>query len=317
MATEKTPKIKQEMLCENCDFMCSKKSDWERHILTNKHKKAENGVISNTSNIKNADFKENAEAFCCGICNHTYNSRTGLWRHKKKYANGECLQTKTQLMNIDKINTDMMNIDTADLKCLILEVVKNNSELQKQNQEFQKQMLEFCKKNNNINNNTVNSHNKTFNLQFFLNEQCKDAINIQDFVDSFNLQVEDLFRVGLEGYVEGISYIIIEKLKQMDIYKRPIHCSDARRDTMFVKHNNVWEKEGSDNTKLYKAIKDVGQKNFLMLNAFRELHPDCMESDSIYNDKYLTLLMKSAGCQKENVEKIIKKIAKEVLIQKD
>ena len=297
--------------CETCDYSTSKKSSYDKHLETNKH------IV----NKKNKIVAGNRGELKCSICNKIYKSRVGLWKHKKN-CNEESPKIENIVIQEDASNNIVQLLikenmefkkDIIDFKGIIMDLIKNNSELQKQ-------MLDVCKNNNginNVNNSTVNSHNKTFNLQFFLNEQCKDAINIQDFVDSFYLQVEDLFRVGLEGYVEGISYIIIEKLKEMDIYKRPIHCSDARRDTMFVKHKNIWEKEGGDNMNLYKAIKDIGQKNFLMLNAFRELHPDCLESDSEYNDKYLNLLMKSAGCQKENVEKIIKKIAKEVLIKKE
>ena len=304
---KKSPENPLRFLCNFCNYNTSNKKDWNKHLLTQKHK-----ILTNPNK------KSPTENIC--KCGKVYKHLSSLCSHKKNCKmnldeNDDLKGDENIVIQEDASNNivQLLIKENMDFKGIIMDLIKNNSELQKQ-------MLDVCKNNNGINNvsnSTVNSHNKTFNLQFFLNEQCKDAINIQDFVDSFYLQVEDLFRVGLEGYVEGISYIIIEKLKEMDIYKRPIHCSDARRDTMFVKHKNIWEKEGGDNMNLYKAIKDIGQKNFLMLNAFRELHPDCLESDSEYNDKYLNLLMKSAGCQKENVEKIIKKIAKEVLIKKE
>jgi hypothetical protein len=304
---------KNKYICNLCNINCIKINKWNKHINTKKHKLNELNNVNLGNNVKTQIYE-------CK-CGKVYKERSGLWKHSKICKNNtsnenDDLKGDENIVIQEDASNNIVQLlikENMDFKGIIMDLIKNNSELQKQ-------MLDVCKNNNgnnNISNSTVNSHNKTFNLQFFLNEQCKDAINIQDFVDSFYLQVEDLFRVGLEGYVEGISYIIIEKLKEMDIYKRPIHCSDARRDTMFVKHKNIWEKEGGDNMNLYKAIKDIGQKNFLMLNAFRELHPDCLESDSAYNDKYLNLLMKSAGCQKENVEKIIKKIAKEVLIKKE
>jgi hypothetical protein len=204
------------------------------------------------------------------------------------------------------------------------EVVKSNSELQKQNQEFQKQnqelqkqVLDVCK---NIQPTTITTNtttnNKTFNLQFFLNEQCKDAMNVSEFVNSFQLNLEDLERVGRQGYVDGISYIILSKLKETDIYKRPFHCSDAKRETLYVKDTNGWEREGAENAKMIKAVKDVGQKNFPILNDYRLLHPECIQADSVYNDKYVQMMMQAAGSQKDNVNKVIKKIVKEIVIEK-
>ena len=127
----------------------------------------------------------------------------------------------------------------------------------------------------------------------------------------------DLERVGEKGYVDGISHIIIEKLKETDIYKRPMHCSDAKRDTLYVKTDDVWGKEGPDNDNMTIAVKDIGKKNFMLLNNYRELHPDCLESDSAFNDPYAKLIMNAAGGGiKENVSKVIKNISKKVIIEK-
>ena len=180
-------------------------------------------------------------------------------------------------------------------------------------------MLDVCTKNNSIIHNTNNSHNKTFNMQFFLNEQCKDAMNIMDFVDTFKLQFSDLERVGEIGYVEGISDIIIRKLNELDIHKRPIHCSDAKRETLYVKDNNIWEKENGNHNKLRLAIKHITKKNTDLLNPWCLKHPGSCDSDNYLNDLYLEMVMQAMGGRggmEENENKIIKKIAKTVLIDK-
>jgi hypothetical protein len=195
-----------------------------------------------------------------------------------------------------------------------MELVKNNGDLQKQ-------MLEVCKNTNTtiINNSQNNSHNKTFNLQFFLNEQCKDAMNLTEFVDSMELEFSDLEDVGKLGYVEGISKIMIRKLNELDIYKRPIHCSDAKREIMYVKEDNVWEKEKNTNDHIRKAIKRVTHKNSGMLVPWSLENPNCMKYDHHLNDVYIRMMGQSMGGSGEfvdNENKIMKKIAKAVFIDK-
>jgi hypothetical protein len=182
-------------------------------------------------------------------------------------------------------------------------------------------MLEFCKNNNTTNiHNTNNSHNKTFNLQVFLNEKCKDAMNIMDFVDSMTLEFSDLEEVGNLGYVEGISNIMIRKLNEMDVYKRPIHCSDAKREIMYVRDDNVWAKENNTYDKLRKAVKRVTWKNSSMLGPWSQAYPDCMNNQHRLNDVYIKLMSQSIGGRGDfvdNENKIMKKIAKSVLIDKN
>jgi hypothetical protein len=201
--------------------------------------------------------------------------------------------------------------EQTDYKNLILELVKSN-------QDLQKQMLEVCK-NSGIQNNTINSHNKTFNLQVFLNEQCKDAMNLMDFVDTFKLQFADLEQVGEIGYIEGISNIIMKKLNEMDVHKRPIHCSDAKRVTLYVKDDNVWEKETPTCDKLRKAIKYISKKNSDLIPAWQTKNPLANNFASHVNDQYLQIIKQSMGGSGEVIEsenKIIKKLAKAVLIEK-
>jgi hypothetical protein len=235
----------------------------------------------------------------------------------------------------EKVNTVITNInelsenekislllrENSDFKSLILEVVRSNTDLQKQNNEMQKQMLEVCK---NTNNNTMinshnNSHNKTFNLMFFLNEQCKDAMNMSEFVESFELNLEDLESVGELGYVEGMTKIFIDKLNSMDIRKRPMHCSDAKREIIYVKDDNRWEREKRDNPKLRKAIKNVSFRNMKLTNLWSDTYPDSKSSESRLNDVYMKLVIESTGGSGEigiSENKIIRRIAKEIVIDK-
>jgi hypothetical protein len=297
-----SPKTVKIFNCEKCNLVTSNKKDYNKHLLTAKHIKQSEGYKK---------IQKIPEVLLCD-CGKTYKHYSGLWRHKKKCEDVNKNEPKEEnvIVNILKDNNDFKN--------LILEVVKNNTELQKQNQEFQKQMMELYKNGNNtvINN---NNHNKTFNMQIFLNEQCKDAMNIMDFVNSMTLELSDLEDVGKLGYVEGISNIIIRKLNAMDIYKRPIHCSDAKREIMFVKDENIWEKENSTYDKLRKAIKRVTFKNSAMLVPWSQEHPQCMNNQHHLNDVYVQMMGQAMGGKEsflESENKIMKKIAKAVLIDK-
>jgi len=311
-----TPKHATFLDCQFCDFKCSKKSDWERHITTQKH-------LHRTKSInleqKNA---ENAKKFFCKFCQKNYKARNSLWYHENK-----CEFNTEISSNIDEnihITTQQQSqqqsqpqqTDIQALTGLIYELVKSNSELQKS-------MFDICKQGqtnytSNINN---NCNNKTFNLQFFLNETCKDAMNIMEFVESVKLQVSDLENVGKVGYIEGISNIIIKNLKEMDVEKRPVHCTDQKREVMYVKDENIWEKEDETNKKLRKAIRMIAHKNICMLKEFREKYPDCEEYDSKKNSQYNKIVYEAMGGKGDNDyekdTKIIKKIAKNVTIDKN
>jgi hypothetical protein len=245
------------------------------------------------------------------ICGNKYNYLSGLCKHKKKCT---FLITKQE---------NYVNNDTHILSNLVLEVVKSNNELQKQNQEFQQKMVESFQevcKNNTTNNNSItniNSHNKTFNLQFFLNETCKNAMNINEFVDSIKLQLSDLENVAKIGYVEGISKIIIKNLKDLDVTERPVHCSDSKRDTMYVKDEDKWEKENENNDKVLKAIEDIANKNSKMVKEWKQKNPECASSKSHKADVYSHIMIQAVCSNNDaNNTKILKKIAKEVTIDK-
>jgi hypothetical protein len=218
--------------------------------------------------------------------------------------------------NISENNEDSENPENIDKKDELINY------LIKENQEFKNLILEIVKKDTTTNNNitTTNSHNKTFNLQFFLNETCKDAMNIMDFVDSLKIQLSDLENVGKIGFVEGISNIIVKNLNSLDETKRPIHCTDSKREVMYVKDEDKWEKDNEEKKKLRKVIKHVAHKNSKMLKDFKAKHPDCEKSDSKFSDQYNKLIIEAMGGKGDNdlekEDKIIKNIAKEVTIDK-
>jgi hypothetical protein len=292
----------KKFICESCDYTCGKKNDMTKHFSSQKHKR---NIISNNCNEQ---FVK--KEFYCDLCSKKYNSRVGLWRHKKT-----CVTTTPDSGVYIKQKDPMIELlinENKDFKNIILELVKNNGDLQKQ-------MLDVCRSSNTMNNSHNHSHNKTFNLQFFLNEQCKDAMNIMDFVNSMTLDFSDLEDVGKLGYVEGISGIIIKKLNEMDIYKRPIHCSDGKREIMFVKDDNVWEKENSTYDRIRKAIKHITKKNGDMMIPWSKKYPACMNIEHNMNDIYLQIMSQSMGGKESFVEsenKIMKKIARAVLIDK-
>jgi len=306
MEIKKNAKNAQNFNCINCDFSCCKKSDFVRHLSTRKHFLSHNG---NDLEIKKAP--KNAAPYEC-LCGKKYKSISGLWKHSKI-----CIHV-----------TDNPNTNKEITPELILSVLQQNKDLQSLILEQNKTIVDLAKNSNNsnnlnnstnsnnINSNNINSHNKSFNLQFFLNETCKDAMNIMDFVDSLKIQLSDLEKVGEIGYVNGISNIIVKNLKSLDVNKRPVHCADAKREILYVKDENKWEKEGEENAKLRKAIQRVAYKNSKMLSEFRKEHPDCGKSESKYSDQYNKLIVESMGGGVEKENKIIKNIAKEVVIQK-
>jgi hypothetical protein len=195
----------------------------------------------------------------------------------------------------------------------------------KENQEFKNLILELAKKDNSVinnnNNNCHNTNNNTFNLNMFLNEKCKDAINIDDFVSNVKMQLTDLENFGYMGYVEGVSRILIKNLKDLDTYSRPIHCSDLKREVFYIKDNNEWTKETDDNPVLKNVIKQVANKNIKQIQTWKNEYPDCTHSDSKKNDQYINIVMNSMSGgtseeQQNNLSQIVKNISKVVAIDK-
>ena len=313
MITEPSPNSHKKFNCEICNYSCSKQSDIDKHNLTRKHINNYNSLHKNSQN--------SPKKFTC-ICGNEYKFRQGLYNHKKNCKNTSPIEN-TVSVDLEKSTADSTVLDSSlnEIKALtelVIELVKNNTELQKQNQDFQKQVLEICKNNNTtINNNTnSNNNNKTFNLQVFLNEECKDAMNMSDFINSIEIKVSDLVNIGKLGYVEGMSNIIIKQLNDTDMYKRPVHCSDAKRETLYVKEENKWEKDTQEAKQMLTAVWGVNKKNYTLLANWKETHPDCMSSKSNQSDEYMKITSKVMDGDIENINKVIKKVAKQVVIDK-
>jgi hypothetical protein len=293
MLTNQAPKTREIFSCEKCLFTCSKKSEWERHLSTRKH----NSLTFLTKKTQKTPLH------ICSNCSKEYKSREGLWYHLKKCKEVDSLEKNVIINPVEEVKT---------LTSLVMELMKSNTDLQKQ-------LVEVCKNTSNNINSHNNSHNKTFNLQFFLNEQCKDAMNISEFADSFDLQLSDLESVGELGYVEGITKIFVDKLNSMDIYKRPIHCSDAKREIIYIKDDNKWEREERSNPKLRYAIKTISFRNMKLANLWSDTYPESKDGESRLNDTYMKLIKESTGGNGEisiSEDKIIRRIAKEIIIDK-
>ena len=289
--TNLVPESSGLFACEKCNYNTCRKSQYDRHLLTSKHKSA-----TNLKQMKQIEFACN--------CGKIYGSRTTLWRHKKT-CNGK--------------NKEGSSVNLTD-EGLIQMLITLCKELKDENKELIEVIKNGTHNTNNSHNNT-HSHNKTFNLQFFLNETCKDAMNIMDFVDSIKLQLSDLEKVGEIGYVEGISNIINKNLKALDVTQRPVHCTDKKREVLYIKDENKWEKENEDKTKIRKAIKHIAHKNTKLIPVFREMHPDCGKSISKYCDQFNKIVIEAMGGHGDNdtekEDKIIANISKNVTIDKE
>ena len=287
------PKLCSKFSCEICDYNTCKKSSYENHIDSKKHK---NNVLTTSDN--EIMLKLCSKKYCCENCEKGFNDRAGLWRHKKK-----CLDKNS--------DNEEKEISTKDLVLMLFQ----------QNNKVQDAIIEMSKQISTTNNTTNNnSHNQTtnnsFNLQFFLNETCKNAMNITDFIDSIKLQLSDLINVGELGYVEGISNIIVKNLTALDVTERPVHCTDKKRETFYIKDQDKWEKDENDK-KIRKLIKNVAYKNQKLFPKFKEKYPDYNNSKSQYSDQYSKIVIESLAdgdIQKE--DKIIKKISKVITIDK-
>jgi hypothetical protein len=298
------PKIPKIYNCKECDYNTSNKKDYKKHIETIKH------IKLTQANLEIPNYLEKTKEFVCN-CGNSYKHASSLSKHKKKCQDDN---------KSEKSETDSE-----------LSIVESNTmvEFMKQNQEFQKemfnQMMEFMRTqcNNNINNGTINNTNNTqFNLQLYLNETCKNAMTIDEFIDYLQPTVEELEATARLGYVEGITRIIMRGLKDLEEELRPFHCTDLKRESLFIKNSEgIWEKETDEKPLLLKFVKAVGHKNFKNLREWQEKNPSFCQFNSKTNDMFNQILVNSMSGsteeeQKANYEKIMKNIAREVVIDK-
>ena len=324
---------KSYLYCKECNKQFSTKKEFNLH----NHKTSSD--ILKELNLKYNNIKNLNVKYECKICNYFTIRKNNFERHNlSEKHNKMCniLENNNKEKNEQNEQNEQNELNLKALTNIVLEVVKQSKELaslnyetQKHNKELTDKIFEIYNSNNssinNVTNNTQinnnnNNNNKTFNLNVFLNETCKDAMNINDFVDSLQLQLSDLEDVGKLGFVEGISNIIVKNLKAMDIHKRPVHCADQKREVLYIKDEDKWEKENEQKQRLRKAIKRVAFKNEKLLPKYKEEHPGCNYSDSKFSDQYSKLVIEAMGGSGNNLlekeDKIIKKIAREVIIDK-
>jgi hypothetical protein len=289
--------------CKKCDYYCCKKYNWNKHLTTSKHNMEMVG-----SSQEMAKWQKVA-IYQCNNCQKNFKTNGGLWKHTQKCISNN-IEPSKKLGEVDKDK-------------LIIQLLKQNAELMKGQQDMiinqQDIMMKLTENgiNNNSNNTTyTNSHNKAFNLNFFLNETCKNAMNITEFVDSIKLQLSDLIDVGTLGYVEGISKIIVKNLNNLDETERPIHCTDKKRETFYVKDEGQWEKENEEKKKITKVIKSIANKNIKLLPQFREKYPEYSNSTSKISDKYDKMVIEIMETDPNKYEKIIKNISNATTIEK-
>lgn len=313
MLSDLSPKSPYIFVCENCNYSTCKKSDYTKHLLTRKHENIVKMLTFNDAKIE--------KKYDC-ICGKQFAHRQSLSIHRKKCP--------------EKCPKKQENFEQPITTELVMKLIQQNQNLQdklydvlqdQQNmlQDQQNKMFELAKDNKNITNNTTNNttnNNTQFNLNVFLNEKCKDALNLTDFVDSLNVKLKDLEYTAKTSYAEGISQIFINGLTTLNVHERPIHCSDSKREILYIKEQNLWEKEDIDKTKLTKAIKTIGNKNMKQISEWQKAYPEYNDPSSKQNDKYMKMICNAmSGSTKEesdkNYEKIIRNIAKEVIIDKN
>jgi len=285
--------------CKYCDYNTCNKKDFSKHINTVKHKKK---VFVTDGDVLVTDLSQKS-LFTCEKCLKTYKSRNGLWSHKKKCESSGEEQPSNNI---------------------IVELLKQNKEFKDLIIEQNKQIMELAKEKNTVINNTTNNsntNNNQFNLQFFLNEQCKDALNLVDFVNQIKLQLSDLDMIGRVGYVEGMSKIFLRNLHELDVFKRPIHCSDLKRETLYVKDKDAWEKENGENIKIKQAIRGIENKNIKQIPIWVKENPSSEDFETKKHLEYQNILLESMGGStseddNKKCDKIIRNIAKEVVIDK-
>ena len=276
--------------CEKCQYITNNKFNYNVHLLTLKHKRTNFG-LANLANLANQD-PECSSKFSCK-CGKKYLHASSLTKHKKS-----CNQNNTP-------PEQMVSLD------LILKLFKENQGLLMEQND---KIIECLKDGNGktINTNCNNNNNNKFNINIFLNEQCKDALNIMDFVDQMQLKLTDFESYGEKGYVESVSQIMVRELKGLDVTKRPIHCSDVKREVLYIKDNDAWEKETEEKEKIKKAINIVGQKNFKQIQEWKVQNPEYNNSKTKKHAQYVKIISNSCGSDEQEDDKYFNKIIRNI-----
>ena len=294
MTTNNSSKFSKKFHCEKCNYFCNKKGDYNKHLQSIKHKN--NEILQNTTENSQNFSKE----YVCN-CGKIYKHHSSLYNHKKKCNN---LKGNDILINEDKI----------DYKTMFLEVVKKNNEFHELLLKQQEQIREMIPKVGN-NHNTINSNNKNkFNINVFLNEKCKDALSMDEFIDKIEISMKNLLTTKEKGQAEGISNIIMENMKKLSLYERPLHCTDKKRETLYIK-NNEWEKD-ENKQHINKALKKVEKKQFKNIQVWLDEHPNYM-NNSKQQEEFAEILRECGKSIDDSREKVIKKLCDNVYIEKE
>jgi len=304
--------------CEICNYSCSKQSDFNKHLSTRKHK-----LLINPNNLS----PEVAKVYTCD-CGRKYKHMSSLCNHKRTCKPGKDNTDNTPFDITDTTEAPTIAATLLDNPSLVVELLKQNQEFKdlilEERREFQQIIKEMA---GNMGNNTVNNNNNTninsnnkFNLNVFLNEKCKNAMTLKDFVKSINISVQDFIETGERGFIDGISNIIVERINEMEIHDRPLHCTDLKRETVYIKDENKWEKD-EDKVKLRKAVKGVAYKNERMRPVWYDSTPDVGIMGTENYEKFFKYSESSlGGCGREETElfedKVMKNVMKEVTIDK-
>ena len=302
MTCEKNAKKCIKFNCKICNFNTSNKYNYNKHIMSAKHERL------------TGDLQKNAEK--CLIeykceCGKNYQHRQSLYNHKKKcdfIDKEKDDNSKEEIINNELDNNFLVNKEeNVDYKSMFLEMINENKELRKT-------ITEMIPNMGNNNNNTINSNNKQkFNINVFLNEKCKDAISMDEFIDKIEVSMKNLLTTKEKGQVYGISNIIMENMNKLSLYERPLHCTDKKRETLYVK-NNEWEKDDSKEH-INKALKKVESKQLKNLNVWLETHPNYM-NNSLEQEEFAKLMSECGKSIDDGREKIIKKLCDNVYIEK-
>jgi hypothetical protein len=321
MLTTKCQKMPRKFTCEICAFTCSKQSNYDKHILTAKHQ------------MLTKRYGKHPKSFIC-VCGKEYKQAPSLSRHKKKctYVNNyesdgcnadEPIIATAQSLDISSQSNIILELirENKEFKQLVVDQNKQIQEHQAQNTELQSHMVEMFKEGKTINNNTINNNNQRFNLNFFLNDTCKDAMNITDFLGNMDVHIDELEYIGHHGYVNGMTKMIMDRLKDMDITKRPIHCTDVKRETMYIKDKDEWCKDTDELIKLRRILSSISMTNYRSVANWRQAHPKSEIMDSPeYNFCYKMMRAILGDAEDEQIRldnKIIKTFAKDLFVNKN
>ena len=309
MLTNKSSKIPNIFECKKCTYCTSSKKDYNKHLSTAKHKK----LTTLTTNVP-----QSTNAFICDVCNKTYRSRMGLWQHKQK-----CQEMSVNMNELNTEDAEMPGMVSSDLVMHLIQENREFKELllvqQQENHKLQSQLIEAVKDNGNTYN-TTNNNNQKFNLNFFLNTTCKDAMNMSEFIENMEIGFKDIENIGKNGYVSGMTEMILSRIKELDITKRPLHCTDLKRETMYIKDNDEWSKDTPENSKLHKTIKYVAKRNYATIPLWRENYPECQDWNHPKYDFCVDMMRNILGDigdeQTRLDNKVIKNLSRHIVVDK-